>query len=298
MLTPVRALVMALLALSLAACARLTFFAANLPALGADREVDLRYAEGDRGRFDLYSSGTADARGRPLVVFFYGGGFTTGSKADYRFAAAAIAQTGHVVAAPDYRVYPAVRFPVFIEDAAAAVVAAQREAGRLGADTRRVVLVGHSAGAYIAAQLAYEPKWLEAAGGDASSVVGFIGLSGPYDIDPNSGELDEIFRRTGTADDYKPVRHVRRGAPPALLLHGTRDDVVGAYHSERMAEALRAAGASVTLQLYPNRGHADTVASLSVPARRRTDALARISAFLTKLDAAPASSARPAQTRR
>jgi acetyl esterase/lipase len=273
-------------ALASAGCTRVTFAVANLPALFAPRMADQRFGDGPRDRFDVYRAATpaAGPAPRPLVVFFYGGNFTMGSKSDYRFVGAALARTGHVTVVPDYRVYPPTTFPGFVEDAARAVVAAQASAAKYGADGRRVVLAGHSAGAFIAAQLAFEPRWLAAAGGDPRTIVGFIGLSGPYDLDPNSKDLEAIFDAVSTPDEYRPLRHVRAGAPPSLLLHGDRDDVVGVQHSERMAQALRAVNAPVTLTIYPGRGHADTVAGLSLPARRRTGSLAAISAFLRERD--------------
>lgn len=280
----------------LAGCARLGFAIVNLPALGAERVADVRYGAGARDLMDVYPAPKGSAAGRALIVFFYGGGFTAGRKDDYRFAGATLAATGHLVVLPDYRVYPQVRYPDFVTDAARAVVAAQRLAASYGADPGRVILAGHSAGAYIAAQLAYEPRWLRAAGGDPATVVGMIGLSGPYDLDPNSPELHAIFDAVATADEYRPLRRVRRGAPPSLLLHGADDDVVGVQHSERLATALRGVGTSVTLEVYPGRGHADTVAALSLPARRRTDSRADISAFLARLDAAPPASPQDART--
>jgi acetyl esterase/lipase len=281
----------------LAGCARLGFAVVNLPTLGAERIADVRYGDGARDVMDVYPARKGSATGRPLIVFFYGGGFTEGRKENYRFVGVTLAATGHVVVLPDYRVYPEVRYPDFVADAARAVVAAQRLAKSHGADPNRVVLAGHSAGAYIAAQLAYEPQWLRAAGGDPATVVGLIGLSGPYDLDPNSPELHAIFGAVATADEYRPLRHVRRGAPPSLLLHGADDTVVGVQHSERLAAALRAVGTTITLKIYPGRGHADTVAALSLPARRRTDSRADVSAFLAQLDAVPLASPQDARTR-
>ena len=86
-------------------------------------------------------------------MIFYGGGWEDGSRADYRFAAMALARRGVVVMVPDYRLYPDVRFPDFIADGARAVRWARRNAIEFGADPRLLFSVGHSAGAYIAAML-------------------------------------------------------------------------------------------------------------------------------------------------
>jgi acetyl esterase/lipase len=286
-----RGALLAVLAL-LAGCETLQVAIANLPVLGAPRRADVAYAQGARGGMDFYlpskSSRAPRVPARPLVVFWYGGAFTTGRRQDYRFAGAALAKAGYVTVLPDYRVYPAVRFPEFLDDAARAVVAARREAASLGADPSRIVLMGHSAGAYIAAMLALEPSYLRAAGGDPAWIAGFVGLSGPYDIEPNTPVLDRIFRDTGTPGEFKPLAHVSPRSPPALLLHGTEDHLVGAEQTRKLQDALRAAGVAVSVRLYAGRGHIDTVAALSLVARHRAPVLSDVVAFLQEVSVAPA----------
>ena len=283
-----RLALVAVLAL-LCGCQTLQVAIANLPALGAPRQDDVRYAAGPRGGMDVYLPPKA-APARPLVIFWYGGGFTSGDRADYRFAGAAIARAGYVTVLPDYRLYPEVRFPQFLEDAARAVVAAHRGATALGADPSRIVLMGHSAGAYIAAMLALEPAYLRAAGGDPAWIAGFIGLSGPYDIDPNTPVLDRIFRDTGTPRDFKPLAHVTSQAPRALLLHGADDVRVGARQTRALEAALQAAGVPVSAKIYPHRGHVDTVAALALAARYRAPVLSDVVAFLQEVSGPPGAS--------
>jgi acetyl esterase/lipase len=271
-----------LLALSgLCGCERLSFVIGNLPAIGAERDDALRYAPGARGLLDLYPA--ASGAGRPLVVFFYGGGFTRGERADYRFAGALFADLGYTTAVPDYRLHPEVGFPGFLDDAARAVVAAQRLAAGRGSDPHQVVLVGHSAGAWLAAMLAVEPRYLREAGGDPADIVGLIGLSGPYDLAPNTDVLRAIFDAHGSPADYRPLRRLTGRIAPTLLLHGEADDLVGIGHAERFAAALRAFGTDVDLRRYPERGHADTVAALTVARRSRLDAVPVIEAFLARI---------------
>jgi acetyl esterase/lipase len=268
--------------LLLSACSNLSFGVANLPALFGAHRSSLQYMPGERGKLDLFVPDAVAAR-RPLVVFFYGGGFDQGSRSQYRFVGAAFAKLGYVTALPDYRLYPEVRFPEFLDDAARAVVYAQAHAAEWGADPQRVVLAGHSAGAYIAAMLALNPQYLQRAGGDMKWIAGLIGLSGPYAIDPNSAKLHAIFAPPYTPDDYRPLHFAGRGAPPALLLHGTADATVWPRHSQQLYEALRQNGVAVTLGLYEKRGHADTVAALSLPARWRAPTLIDVEKFLVTL---------------
>ncbi len=248
----------------LAGCQSAGLALINATAQSTTRLKNVTYDNGPRGHMDiLVPKGEAAAAPRPLVVFWYGGSWQSGERADYRFAGSALAVRGAVVAIPDYRLYPEVTFPDFLKDAARAVAEAQRQAAGLGADPRHTVLGGHSAGAYIAAMLALEPRYLREAGVDPASIAGFFGLSGPYDIDPNTPALDAIFTARAPPAEFRPVARVTANAPPALLIHGEADDFVYASHSTRLADALRAQGVAVTLRIYPKRGHIDTLLALS-----------------------------------
>lgn len=261
-------------------CSELRFDLANLPALRGpfERLADVPYAPGVRHALDVYRPlGVRDA---PVVVFWYGGAWVEGSKEDYRFVGAALAEAGCVAILPDYRLYPAVRFPEFLDDCALAAGWAIAHAREHGGDPRRVFLAGHSAGAHMAAMLAVQPARLRAAGADPAAIRGLVGLSGPYALQPNSPTLNAIFAPPFAPADWQPAALANAAAPPALLLHGAADDLVLPAQSERFAAALRAAGVAVELEIYPRRGHADLVAALSEPARSRAPVLAAISRFV------------------
>jgi len=220
------------------------------------------------------------------VIFFYGGTWSAGKKTNYAFVGAALAERGYVTVIPDYRLYPAVRFPAFVEDGARAVAWVQQHAREFGGDPDRLVLMGHSAGAHIAALLALNPGYLAAAGVHPHSVVGFIGLSGPYALVPDTDTLHDIFGAPYVPNDWQPVHFADRTAPPTLLLHGADDKVVYSAHTEKLRDALLAQGVEVETHLYPGRGHADTIASFAVVARYRTPALKQTLAFLGRVSAA------------
>lgn len=280
---------------ALAGCTAVAFGIANVPALVGDHErhADLRYAAGPRHTLDVYVPRTA-ARA-PVVVFWYGGAWTAGSKGHYRFVGATLAAAGYVVVIPDYRLYPHAKFPDFIDDGAAALRWTYSHVAALGGDPDRIWLMGHSAGAHAAAMLALDARRLDAAGVPRSAIRGLIGLSGPYVLEPNSDELRAIFAPPWKPADWQPVRFVTPGAPPALLLHGAADDVVVPAHSERLAQALRDAGVTVDHEVYAGRSHTDTLAALSRPARRRAPVQAAIQAFIERTGA-PAVTAVPPGT--
>ena len=153
-------------------------------------------------------------------------------------------------------------------------------AAGIGGDPSRIYLAGHSAGAQIAGLLAYDSARLERAGLRPGIVQGFIGLSGPYALDPDTDTLSTIFAAPYGFDDWQPVRKVMPKSPPALLVHGEDDDVVWVSHTRRMAEALTRSGVPVTLRLYAGRGHADTVAAFAKLAPRKLPILAEIAGFI------------------
>ncbi|MFC0409072.1 alpha/beta hydrolase [Roseomonas elaeocarpi] len=251
-----------LLAPLLAACSPANLVNALTPRGGYTVTRDLRFREGDRGTLDLYTpDGATDAT--PVVVFFYGGGWKDGTKGSYRFLAQSLTSLGMVVAIPDYRLYPEVRWPTFLEDAAAATRFLQTGV----AANRPMVLMGHSAGAFIVGALATDPRWLGRA--SRRSLRGAIGLAGPYDFQPEEAEYVAIFRDApgGRARVLPAEPGDLNGCPPTLLLHGLADDTVSPERSRELARSLRAANIPVTLREYPDVGHIGIIGALAAPVR-------------------------------
>jgi acetyl esterase/lipase len=270
----------AALTATLAACTGASFFVANVPAyFGSYRlSAGLPYGQDARQKLDVYSP--AEAGGHPVVIFFYGGSWSAGERARYRFVGAALAARGFVAVLPDYRLYPAVRFPRFIEDGANAVAWTQTHASDFGGDPDRLVLMGHSAGAHMAAFLALNGTFLKQAGVRPGSIIGLVGLSGPYALDPNTDALRATFATPFTPEDWQPVQFASDQSPPTLLLHGLDDTVVDPAHAEKLRDALMAHKVRVETHLYPARGHADTIASFSLLRRHRTSSLEETINFL------------------
>jgi len=267
-------------ALLVVSCGGLALTAANVPALFGkfERRADIAYGDQPRQSLDVYVP--LGAHDRPVIVFFYGGGFENGRKSYYRFVGATLAEAGYVAVLPDYRVYPEVKFPTFVDDGAQALAWVVKHAHEIGGDPRRIYLAGHSAGAHIAAMLAYDPARLDRAGVPRDSIHGYIGLSGPYALNPNSKVLNEIFAAPYVLRDWQPAELAAAGAPPALMLHGEADTVVEVGHARRMAEKLASLGVPVTLRTYPGRNHRDTVAAFAAPAPHKLPVMAEIRAFV------------------
>ncbi len=234
-------------------------------ALARDGDVnithDARFADGRRGLLDVYVP--RDAHDAPLVVFFYGGGWEDGAKADYRFAALALAKRGAVVVVADYRLYPDVRFPDFIGDGAKAVRWARRNATEFGADPGLIFLVGHSAGAYIATMLALDKRNLDPE--SLAAVAGVVGLAGPYDFLPlRSDVLKRIFAPAGgDLSSSQPITYARGDAPPMLLLAGLADKRVKPDNTRRLAARIAALGGRAETRFYKRANHTAIMGAFS-----------------------------------
>jgi acetyl esterase/lipase len=266
-------------------CGRLAFMAANVPAAFGPhrRRANLSYGPDPQHRLDVYMPNRTSGTPRALVVFWHGGRWSFGDKSDYRFVGAALAELGLVAVLPNYRLYPAVKMPGFMDDAARAVRWAAAHAGEHGADPQRLYLMGHSAGAHMAALLTLDERYFASISQPAPQIVGMIGLSGAYDFLPlREADVQDMFGPPQNYPDSQPINFVRSDAPPMLLVHGLDDATVSPRNSRNLAAALRDRGVPVTLKLYSKVSHADTVAALSLLARGRAPTLADIAAFVSQ----------------
>ena len=273
------------LALCLSGCRSSEFLLANAPTEldRVDRHVDLAYGQDLRQRLDIYAP--RHAVNRPVVIFWYGGSWSEGSKSDYRFVGTTLAEHGFVAVLADYRLYPQVAFPLFDEDGARAVAWVQQHAQEFGGDPKHMVLMGHSAGGHTAAFLALNHAFLEKFGADPRAISGLVGLSGTYVLVPDTDTLRATFPPPYTEKDWQPIRYVDAQAPPTLLLHGLDDKEVLPEEAIELRDALVLNHVRVDLHLYPHRGHPDTVASFAPLARWRTPAVEDTMKFIESVTA-------------
>jgi acetyl esterase/lipase len=242
----------------------------------------IAYAERARQTLDVCQP--IDAVAAPVVVFFYGGGWRSGRKGLYRYIAKALARRGYVAVVPDYRIYPEVRYPEFIEDAALAVRWVKDNIERFGGDPETIFLQGHSAGAHIAAMLALDGRWLQQVGlSPRRDIAGLIGLAGPYDYLPLRDETLKVIFGGADRRETQPIFHVSPGAPPALLLTGGNDRLVEPGNATRLAVRLRAAGNQATVQIYPGIGHYLIVAALAPLLQRLLPIWSDVDSFIGEI---------------
>ena len=271
---------LALLPVLLAACSPVDVLNATVPKDGYAVSEGLAYGPGPRHRLDVYVPDDL-AGPAPVVVFFYGGSWKNGDRGDYLFAAEALVSRGYVAVVPDYRLYPDVAFPDFLDDGARAVRWVRESIAAYGGDPDRLFLMGHSAGAYNAAMLALDPDYLANAGIDRGAVRGVIGLAGPYDFLPlDTRTTRQVFGDAPDLPATQPVSFADGGAPPLLLLTGEDDTTVRPRNSESLARAMAAEGGEAELRVYPDLGHIGIVLALADGQRGRAPVLDDLDAFV------------------
>jgi acetyl esterase/lipase len=275
----------ATLAFLVSACASIGAFNRSTPhdTGVVHAAVSERYGEGERRTLDVYVPATRP-QNAPVLVFFYGGGWSSGAKEDYTFAGDAFAAQGFVTVVPDYRVYPEVRFPGFVEDAAAALHWVRENVARYGGDPNRIVLVGHSAGAHIAMLAALDPEYTEAASFDRRAIRGVVGLAGPYGFDNfNQPLLRNVFGQAAEPMATMPVHYADPEGPPILLLHGDRDRRVPSFSSTRMYAVATGAGQQAEVKIYPGVDHPGIMQALAIARRAEVPVLADTVAFARRV---------------
>jgi acetyl esterase/lipase len=221
------------------------------------------------------------AKAAPVLVFFYGGSWKMGERDFYDFFGRALAAQGFVVVLPDYRLTPQVRFPAFVQDAAAAVAWTQRNIAKYGGDPTRISVSGHSAGAHLAAMLTLDRQWLAQAGAPANTIRSFVGLAGPYDFLPFTSDASKVaFGHEPDPRITQPITFARSDAAPMLLLTGTADDTVKPRNSRVLAAAQTKLGALGLSKDYADIDHSEIIQSFARPFRDKSSALADLVKFV------------------
>ena len=279
------------LAALLAGCSPARLFNVLIPESGFRTTRDIAIGTNVRSKLDVYTPNIAPniapnnpqnaaAAPKPVVVFFYGGAWETGDKGSYLFVAEALTSRGYVVVVPNYRVYPEVVFPAYMDDAAQAVKWTFDNIDRYGGDPARVFVMGHSAGAQLAALVAYDAKYLDRAGIDRSRIKGVVSLAGPLDFLPlTEAKLEFIFPLPVRAAS-QPINFITGKEPPSLLLHGESDTRVGIHNSRNLATRINERGGSVETTYYPGMGHVGILLALSAPLRDGKTVLDRVAKFI------------------
>lgn len=176
----------------------------------------------------------------PTIVWFHGGGLTGGDK----HIPKGLMEKGVAVIAVRYRLYPDVKAPVYIEDAAAAVAWVFNNIEKYGGDDSQIFISGHSAGGYLTSMIGLDKSYLEAYGIDANNIAGLIPLSGHTITHFTVRKERGIPGTQAIIDELAPLFHVRADAPPLLLITGDREmEMLGRYEENAyMMRMMKVAG--------------------------------------------------------
>jgi len=229
------------------ACAPVTFLNTITPSSSYKLDKGVSYGSENRQSLDIYQPDTP-LKHAPVIVFIYGGSWDSGNKGMYKFVAQNFAENGYTTVVPDYRLYPEVKYPSFLQDTAAAIA----EVSKRYPDTPQI-LIGHSAGAYNVVLTSVDHSYLEAENVNAcTTIAGTIGLAGPYgDPQLKAEPLITIFPDRHGAKDA-PINHIDGPKPPLFLAIGSADETVAAQHGTTLAERINARGGKVINEVYPD----------------------------------------------
>ncbi len=243
-------------------------------------EDELAYGPLPRHRADIYTSAATPDDG-PILLFIYGGGWDSGERSYYGFVGSAFAAKGITTVIPDYRLFPEVKYPVFMHDVAQAYAWVHRKFCAPGKPPRPIFICGHSAGAHAAGLLCYDESFLTGIDPELPRPAGFVGLSGPYAYDPTTHVRSRhIFETAQSVDQVRPIAHVSLGAPPSLLMHGAKDQIVQFKNAKVLSAALRDLGIRAEAIEFANMAHTDMVIAIARPFRWRAPVFSNAVRFI------------------
>lgn len=226
----------------------------NIPYYEGDALLLTSYQR-ERCKLDIYYP--HGQKGCPVVVWFHGGGMTSGSKS----IPSALQGQGLVIVAANYRLSPQAPCPAYIEDAAAAVAWVFAHCSEYGGSEDRIFLTGHSAGGYLIEMIVLDKQWLATYSIDANRIAGIVPFSGQAVTHMQVRKERGIPVERPLVDEYAPLFHVRGDTPPILLLTGNREkELLGRYEENAyLMRMLRVNGNSnVTLHELQGYGHSMT----------------------------------------
>lgn len=249
-------------------------------------DKNIPYGDDDRQKLDIYwpdDDSQDKSEKTPVIIFYHGGSWKDGEIEGYAFLGRALASRGYITVIADYRKVPDVLFPGFVEDAASAFVWTEKNIARYGGDPNNIFIMGHSAGAHLAMLITLDPQYLVALGSDPSQIKGMIGLAGPYDFLPFTGEAAKAaLGQWPRLEETQPITYARGDAPPLLLLTGLDDTTVLPRNGQRLKAAINDVNGEADIIEYPNVDHAEIIMAYARPFRSKAPALQDMLRFVEK----------------
>ncbi len=247
----------------LTACSPFKFAVVNAPAYSYDGEIkqNVSYGPLAEQKLDIYIP-KSEAKSLPVVVFFHGGRWTFGDKSQYKFVGMTLSNLGYVVVIPDTRLFPKIKFPTFVEDAAKSLAWVHKNIADYSGN-QTLFLAGHSSGAHMAALIVADSAYLQAFALSPNIISAFAGMSGPYDFEPDSPELIDIFSPPSNFPKMVVTNFIGGDEPPMLLIYTREDETVHPLNLKKLEAGITRANGQVETIIYDHGGHAAPVAAFS-----------------------------------
>ncbi|MDH0834780.1 alpha/beta hydrolase [Acinetobacter johnsonii] len=231
------------------------------PRKGYSVQENVAYGLRARHRLDLFRTQTPREH-RPLIVFVHGGAWMHGDKKDYRFIGEAFAKEGFDVAVINYHLAPEHIFPASIDDLSLALNYLNVHQLKYQISTEKVVLMGHSAGAFNVMSALYHPQPYEIQ--CRSQITAIIGLAGPYHFDYKGDPIcADAFDQNRPYQEVMPYYFVESNTVKHYLLVAENDDVVGLSNAVDLDRRLKEKGNYSQLWTVPRIGHISMIGSVS-----------------------------------
>ena len=278
---PLRLICLGWLLFLITGCSPLRVVNGLTPDTPGKVEPGISYGIESRQKLDIYWPLNISDK-TPVIIFFYGGSWRSGERGDYKFVGQSLSSRGFIVVIPDYRLYPEVRFPGFVEDGARSLAWVH---SNISQAENGVILIGHSAGAHLSALLALDQKYINSYGLEGTQIKGVVGLAGPYAFDPLTyRKTRPIFSHLDDPDISRPVTHACNSSLPLLLLHGNEDGLVLPINSKKLHELRENCGLESQLIELNNVGHFDILLGLSSSFSNLAPVLDPIDTFIDNLN--------------
>lgn len=272
------------IALVLTGCSQVGAGVANIPASFGDSEIkhDIAYGAEPWQKLDIYIPAQEIKKPLPVIMFFYGGRWTDGSKDIYKFVGDAFGKKGYIVVIADYSKYPNVKFPAFVEDGAKAVAWTYKNIEKYNGNPDKLFVSGHSSGAHVGSMIVADERYLKAEGLSPDIITAFAGLAGPYDFVPDAPDLKDMF---GPPENYplmQATTFINGKEPPMLLLWGAKDEAVWKRNIDLFSAKIRKEGGVVEVKIYPDLNHVGIISSLTWFLRSKAPVLDDVDNFFKK----------------
>ena len=265
------------------ACSPIKVLNSLVPENGYELVSGVEYGTNARQKLDIYLPKATEKSTalKKVIIFYYGGNWDSGERADYKFAAEALVGHGYIVVIPDYRVYPEVLFPGFMADPVSAAKWVKTNIKKYNGDANKVFLAGHSAGAHMAVMMAINPEYLAEASLKPNDFAGVIGLAGPYDFLPlKSDRLKIIFGPEAEQWKSQPINFVDGKNPSLFLAVGMKDNTVWPRNTFNLAKKIKEKNGLVEVHEFASYGHVDMVSTLAKPLRGNGELLKSVTTFI------------------